>query len=51
MTWIYLIPILFLTDILLYLKYWLPFAKKFYFLDYGIGVGWRMAFMLRKKDG
>jgi len=50
-TWIYLIPLFFLTDSLLYMRYWKLFAKKFYFLDYGIAVGWRMAFMLRKKNG
>lgn len=51
MTWVYIIPLFFLTDILLYIKYWRPYAKRFYFMNYGVAVGWKMAYTLRKKDG
>lgn len=49
MTWIYIIPIFFLTDALLYMKYWQQFAKRYYFVDYGIGMGWMIAYKLRNK--
>lgn len=51
MTWVYIIPLFFLTDVLLYTKYWQLFAKRHYFLNYGVAVGWMMAYQLRKKDG
>jgi hypothetical protein len=51
MTWVYIIPIFFLTDALLYLKYWQLYAKRFHFVNYGVAVGWMMAYKLRQKNG
>lgn len=50
MSWIYIIPAILLTDITLYLKYWKRFAQRFYFMNYGIGVGWLMASKLMRKQ-
>ena len=49
MTWIYLILVFFLTDILLYARHWKNFARRYYFVDYGISYGWMMAWKLRRK--
>lgn len=48
MAWIYIIPIFFLTDILLYIKYWQAYARRYYFIDYHPTVGWAMVYKLRK---
>lgn len=48
MAWIYILPIFLLTDTLLYTKYWKQFARRYYFVNYGIGTGWMMAYKLRK---
>ncbi|MDX9668747.1 hypothetical protein [Pseudomonas sp. P8_250] len=50
MTWVYIIPLFFLTDGLLYMACWQKFAKQFHFMNYGIAVGWMMAYKLSKKD-
>lgn len=48
MTWIYILPIFLLADTMLYLKYWKQFARRFHFMNYGIAVGWMMAYKLRR---
>lgn len=51
MTWVYIIPLFFLIDVMLYIQYWRSFAKRYYFVNYGVAVGCMMAYTLRKKDG
>lgn len=48
-SWIYCIPALLLTDVMLYLKYWKQFARRYYFCNYGLTVGWMMAYKLRRS--
>lgn len=46
-SWIYCIPVLLLTDVMLYVRYWQQFAQRYYFIDYGFTTGWMMAYKLR----
>lgn len=50
MSWVYIMLIFILTDVMLYLKYWKQFARRFYFMNYSIAVGWMMVYKLRSAN-
>lgn len=46
MALVYALLLLLGLDIFLYVRNWKTFAKKYFFLDYGIGVGWAITYKL-----